>query len=75
MPLFTTNQVSIINYHDEVISGIGLGVRRPSNVSGTGGLLSSGSDFKKFFWAAIFHEVSGLCGVTIFIMRPDLGGM
>lgn len=49
MPLFTTNQVSIINYHDEVISGIGLGVRRPSNVSGTGGLLSSGSDFKKFF--------------------------
>lgn len=35
----------IYNYDDEEISGMGLGVKRPFSVSGTGGLLSSGSDF------------------------------
>lgn len=34
-----------ILYDDEEISGMGLGVKRPFSVSGTGGLLSSGSDF------------------------------
>lgn len=65
-----------IYYHDDGdISGIGLGVMRPFSVSETKGLLSSGPDFQNLLSVAIIQEVSGLCGVTIFITRPDLGGM
>ena len=56
----------------DIISGIGLAVRRAFRVSGMAGVLALGLvQGSKPFSATTSHGVSGIMGVTIFITRLE----